>query len=238
MLRIGVRNLVSLWKSPNSFLGVISPPASNPRIVVETVRPLTFRCFSAKPFASSPASNPRIMAPSTAAGLVEDLLFDDDVCTVPKTDTIPTPLQPGVVVYDGVCHLCHKGVKWVIKVDKDRKIKFCCLQSKAAEPYMSLCGVDRNDVERRFLFIEGPGLYHQGSTAALKVLYHLPFPYSVLSAFMVIPKPLRDAVYDYVAKRHYHWFGKDNDCLVLQEKELLDRFIDAEELLRRNQSAL
>lgn len=52
----------------------------------------------------------------------------------------------------------------MIKVDKDKKIKFCCLQSKAAEPYMSVCDLDRDDVRRRFLFVEGPGLYHQGST--------------------------------------------------------------------------
>lgn len=56
------------------------------------------------------------------------------------------------------------GVKWVIKVDKYEKIKFCCLQSKAAEPYLRLCGVDREDVLRRFLFIEGPEAYHEGST--------------------------------------------------------------------------
>ncbi|PWA28767.1 thiol-disulfide oxidoreductase DCC [Artemisia annua] len=55
-------------------------------------------------------------------------------------------------------------VKLVIKADKDRKIKFCCLQSEAAEPYMRICGVDREDVLRRFLFIEGPDAYHQGST--------------------------------------------------------------------------
>ena len=56
------------------------------------------------------------------------------------------------------------GVKWVIKADKHRKIKFCCVQSETAEPYLRLCGLDREDVLRRFLFVEGPGLYHQGST--------------------------------------------------------------------------
>lgn len=60
--------------------------------------------------------------------------------------------------------ILYVGVKWVIKADRDKKIKFCCLQSKAAEPYMSVCDLDRDDVRRRFLFIEGPGLYHQGST--------------------------------------------------------------------------
>lgn len=74
------------------------------------------------------------------------------------------------------------------------------------------------------------------SAAALRVLSYLPLPYSALSALMVVPTPLRDAVYDYVAKRRYEWFGKDDDCLVLKETELLERFVDWKELLERSRS--
>lgn len=56
------------------------------------------------------------------------------------------------------------GVKWIIKKDKYKKIKFCCVQSKTAEPYLRLCCVDREDVLKRFLFVEGPGAYYEGST--------------------------------------------------------------------------
>ncbi|BBG94121.1 Putative thiol-disulphide oxidoreductase DCC [Prunus dulcis] len=70
-------------------------------------------------------------------------------------------------------------------------------------------------------------------TTALKVLSYLPLPYSALSAFRVTPTPLREIVYDYVAKRRYDIFGKSEDCLVLQEKELLERFIDREEIMYR-----
>ncbi|KAK4715754.1 hypothetical protein R3W88_014092 [Solanum pinnatisectum] len=169
----------------------------------------------------------------------DDLLLGNQLATLAsKAEIAPNLLQPGVVVYDGVCHLCHNGVKWVIKADRDKKIKFCCLQSKAAEPYISVCDLDRDDVRRRFLFIEGPGLYHQGSTAALRVLAHLPLPYAALSCLMIVPTPLRDAVYDHVAKERYKWFGKSDDCLVLREQDLLDRFIDREELLERSQSVL
>lgn len=70
-----------------------------------------------------------------------------------------------------IVYLVYTGVKLVINADKDRKIKFCCLQSKAAEPYMRICGVDREDVLRRFLFIEGPEAYHQGSTGYNSSLY-------------------------------------------------------------------
>ncbi|KAL7606244.1 uncharacterized protein LOC111887269 [Lactuca sativa] len=170
----------------------------------------------------------------------DDLVLDDVPVSAPvtsvKSDTIPTLLQPRVVIYDGVCHLCHRGVKLVINADKDRKIKFCCLQSKAAEPYMRICGVDREDVLRRFLFIEGPEAYHQGSTAALKVLSYLPLPYSALSSLMVVPIPIRDAAYDYIAKKRYDWFGKDTNCLVLKEKELLERFIDRDEMIHKKWS--
>ncbi|GFZ00095.1 putative thiol-disulfide oxidoreductase DCC [Actinidia rufa] len=98
---------------------------------------------------------------------------------------------------------------------------------------MRLCGVDREYVLRRFLFIEGLDVYHQGSTAALRVLSYLPLPYSALSTLRIVPTPLREVVYDFVAKRRYDWFGNDNDCLVLQEKELLEQFIDGEEMLGR-----
>ncbi|KAH6770739.1 putative thiol-disulfide oxidoreductase DCC [Perilla frutescens var. hirtella] len=170
------------------------------------------------------------------ASAAEALLVDAADAAPPKDEMVPLALQRRVVVYDGVCHLCHTGVKWIIRADKDKKIKFCCLQSKAAEPYMEICGVDREDVLRRFLFVEGPGSYHQGSAAALRVLSYLPLPYSALSTLMVVPNPLRDAVYDYVAKRRYGWFGKEDDCLVLKETELLERFIDWEELLERSRS--
>ncbi|KAK4785957.1 hypothetical protein SAY86_002646 [Trapa natans] len=151
---------------------------------------------------------------------------------------MPTLLQPRVVIYDGVCHLCHRGVKWVIRADKHKKIKFCCLQSQAAEPYMKLCGLQREDVLRRFLFIESPGLYHQASTAALRVMSYLPLPYSALSALLLVPSPVRDGVYDYVAKKRYGWFGKEDECLVLREQDLLDRFIDRDEILEKSRSAL
>lgn len=67
--------------------------------------------------------------------------------------------------------------------------------------------------------------------AALKIASYLPFPYSTLSALLVVPAPLRDAVYDYVAKRRYNWFGKEDECIIMkQDQELLQRFIDRDEM--------
>ncbi|XVE75101.1 hypothetical protein DITRI_Ditri12bG0069900 [Diplodiscus trichospermus] len=214
----------------------LAPPFSSKTLLVFSRSLLTHRSLS---FTSAKSD---VLA-GTATDVADiskedDLVYSDPPVSTTVNPLLPNILQPRVVIYDGVCHLCHRGVKWVIQADKYRKIKFCCVQSKAAEPYLRVCGVDREDVLRRFVFIEGLGVYHQGSTAALKVLSYLPLPYSALSAFLIIPTPLRDAVYDYVAKRRYDWFGKSEDCLVLQDNEILERFIDREELMACNQSKL
>jgi hypothetical protein len=83
-------------------------------------------------------------------------------------------LRPCVLIYDGICHLCNAGVRWVIHADKQKKISFCAVQSQAAKPYLTLCGLTEDDVLRRFLFVEGPGVSHQGSTG--KILSHLACP--------------------------------------------------------------
>jgi len=163
--------------------------------------------------------------------------YDTTEFGTPKIASAPFVLQPGVVIYDGVCHLCNAGVQCVIKADKYKKIRFCAVQSKAAEPYLIACGLDRKDVLRRFLFVEGPGSYHQASTAALKVLSYLPLPYSILSSFLLIPTPLRDAIYDYVANHRYDWFGKSTECII-PDNEVLERFIDREEMLERQRTKL
>ncbi|XP_056866441.1 uncharacterized protein LOC108821153 isoform X2 [Raphanus sativus] len=186
---------------------------------------------------SSPSPSGAVSRTTAAAAEID---ADDAVAYSDPTES-PTAmpmmmqahLQPRVVVYDGVCPLCHGGVKWIIKADKHRKIKFCCLQSKTAEPYLTVSGVTKEDVQKRFLFVEGLGSYHQASTAALRVVSYLPLPYSALKAFTMVPTPLRDSVYDYVANNRYNWFGKAEDCLVLKEQELLERFIDRDELIDR-----
>jgi predicted DCC family thiol-disulfide oxidoreductase YuxK len=67
---------------------------------------------------------------------------------------------------------------------------------------------------------------------------YLPQPYSAQSTLLIIPTPIRDAVYDYVAKHRYGWFGKADECLVLKEKELLERFIDRDEIIGGGRSDL
>eukprot|EP00250_Pteridium_aquilinum_P006303 c16250_g1_i1 orf=287-934(-) len=160
-------------------------------------------------------------------------------CLVDRTDVSLSSLQslniflkPQVVFYDGVCHLCNAGVNWVIRADTGKRISFCAVQSEVAEPYLVLCGLTREDVLHRFLFVEGPGRYSQASTAALRVALYLPFPYPLLGALLVIPAPLRDAVYDFVARRRYAWFGRADSC-ILPNEDVLNHFIDRDEIMAK-----
>lgn len=68
--------------------------------------------------------------------------------------------------------------------------------------------------------------------AALKVASYLPVPYSVLTLFLVVPLPIRDAIYDYVAKHRYDWFGRSSDCII-PDDDILDRFVDKLEFQER-----
>ncbi|THF96096.1 hypothetical protein TEA_007445 [Camellia sinensis var. sinensis] len=160
---------------------------------------------------------------STSSSSPSDLVFvpsgsaADLLPVSAKVSTVPSLLQPRVVVYDGVCHLCHKD--FVALTERMFFVDSCSLK---APVYITKGPLKLDQQSLIQLF---------GELAALRVLSYLPLPYSALSTLLILPMPLRDAVYDYVAKRRYDWFGKEDDCLVLQEKELLERFIDREEML-------
>ncbi|KAH7366474.1 hypothetical protein KP509_18G080000 [Ceratopteris richardii] len=149
-----------------------------------------------------------------------------------KSLPINMNLKPQVVLYDGVCHLSNAGVHWLIKIDKEKRLSFCAVQSEVAKPYLQLCGLSQEDVLNRFLFVEGPGQFSQASTAALRMSMYLPFPYQVLSSLLIVLAPLRDSVYDYVARRRYKWFGRAKNY-ILPKEDVLDHFINRAEILSR-----
>lgn len=115
-----------------------------------------------------------------------------------------------VLLFDGVCNLCNGFVNFVIDHDPDAYFKLGALQSDAAAPYLRTYGVDPEALDSVVL-IEGGRLYRK-STAALRVARRLPAPYALLYAFIVVPRPLRDVVYDWIASNRYDWFGTRDAC--------------------------
>ncbi len=68
------------------------------------------------------------------------------------------------------------------------------------------------------------GLIYEKSTAALKISKHLYNGYQLLYIFIILPKVIRDWVYNYIAKNRYNWFGKKDTCMIPSEK-IKNRFL-------------
>ena len=117
-----------------------------------------------------------------------------------------------VIVFDGVCNVCNASVNFVMARDPDRKFRFGTLQSEAAQQVLKELEVSTEDFET-FLLLEDDRVFTK-STAALRVARQLGSLWPLLYALMVIPRPIRDAAYDVIARNRYHWMGKSETCRV------------------------
>ena len=128
-----------------------------------------------------------------------------------------------VVLFDGVCNLCNGSVRFVIERDPHKHFQFAPLQSETAT---TLIGGTANPLAMpdSIVLVDDGRLYVR-STAALRIARRLRFPWPLLWVFMVVPRPLRDWVYDVIARHRYGWFGKRDTCMV-PTKEIRDRFLE------------
>jgi predicted DCC family thiol-disulfide oxidoreductase YuxK len=124
-----------------------------------------------------------------------------------------------VILFDGVCNLCTGSVQFVIERDSRKRFRFASLQSPTAQRLLGR----RDDLESMVL-VECGKTYRK-STAALLIARRLDGAWPLLAAFLVIPRFLRDAVYDWIGRRRYRMFGRRDTCWV-PRPELTERFLD------------
>ena len=136
----------------------------------------------------------------------------------PETNTNGTnaPATPAsdqaIILFDGVCNLCNGAVNFVIDHDPDAYFRFGALQSDAAQPILAKHGLEEKALDS-IVLIEGGRVFRK-STAALRIARHLTGAWPLLYALLVIPRPLRDVVYDWIATNRYDWFGKRDQCRI------------------------
>jgi predicted DCC family thiol-disulfide oxidoreductase YuxK len=128
-----------------------------------------------------------------------------------------------VILFDGVCNLCTASVQYVIKHDTKHIFRFTSLQSDYGKKVLADFDLTANDLNSFILFSNNK--IYDRSTAALMVAKKLKRPVSLLYAFMIVPKFIRDFVYGFIAKNRYKWFGKKAACW-LPAPELKELFID------------
>jgi len=117
-----------------------------------------------------------------------------------------------IVLFDGHCNLCHRSVLFIIKRDRTARFKFCPLQSETGRDLLSGAGGDPASLETMILLEDG--LLYDRSTAALRICLKLDGLWPLLYVFIIIPRPVRDFIYRWIARNRYHWFGRKNECLV------------------------
>nr|MBC7612695.1 DUF393 domain-containing protein [Pseudopedobacter sp.] len=127
----------------------------------------------------------------------------------------------GIILFDGVCNLCNSFVEKVIAADKNDYFRFVSLQSKAAEDLLYKYPEFRD--LKTIIFLEDDKIYTR-STAALKISKHLMGVWPLLQTSYVLPKLIRDGIYNFVAKNRYKWFGKKDQCMV-PTPELKSKFL-------------
>lgn len=128
-----------------------------------------------------------------------------------------------IVLFDGVCHLCQWSIQFIISHDPQGDFHFASLQSEIGKELLKSNGLSENYVSSVIL-IENGRIY-TGSTAALRIAKRLTFPWRLLYGFIIVPRFIREPIYNYIAKNRYRWFGKDDVCFMPTQK-LKSRFLD------------
>jgi len=125
--------------------------------------------------------------------------------------------EQGIVLFDGVCHLCDGAVRFILKRERTSELKFAPLQSDSGKSLLEKYGYPSGYLDGLILIENNRA--HDRSSACLRIARKLIFPWNVLFPLLIIPKPLRDLIYGIIASVRYRWFGKKESCSLPQGED-------------------
>jgi predicted DCC family thiol-disulfide oxidoreductase YuxK len=126
-----------------------------------------------------------------------------------------------LILFDGVCNFCCASVQFIIARDPRGCFQFASQQSALGRQMLTEAGLPLT--MDTFVLIER-GIAHARSTAALKVASRLTFPWPLCAVFWLVPRFIRDALYQIIARNRYRWFGQKESCWV-PAPEIRARFL-------------
>lgn len=127
-----------------------------------------------------------------------------------------------IVLFDGTCGFCNRGVRWLISRDRAARLRFAPLQSPIGQKYLSQFGLPPDYLES--LVLIEPNRASTNSTGSFRILSYLPYPWKLLAGFLLVPRFIRDIGYRFVAMRR-HSIVKNEACPI-PTPEQRARFID------------
>ncbi len=126
-----------------------------------------------------------------------------------------------VLFFDGYCPLCNAAVDFFLRLDKKEHLKFAPLQGSTARKYIP--EHVKNNIDSIILFHNAT--FHIRSDAAIEAMALAGRPWRLIRLLKIIPRPIRDYIYDFIARHRYQWFGKRESCRIPTPGERL-RFLD------------
>lgn len=131
-------------------------------------------------------------------------------------------MEPVVVLFDGYCVLCNRFADFILRHDARKSFVLGALQSQSGQEWLKRAGMP-SDFAESVVVIDGERAY-TGATAALRIVRGLGFPWRLATVLSLVPPPLREAMYAWIARNRYSWFGKRASCRLPSESEQ-DRFL-------------
>ena len=128
-----------------------------------------------------------------------------------------------IILFDGLCKLCHFSVRFVIRHDKSGKFHFVSLQSSMGKVFLKKAGLPENYING-LVYVKGNDFF-QDSTGVLMILKELNSIWKIFYVFILLPKKFRDGIYHFIAKTRYRIFGKYESCPIPPE-ESKHRFLE------------
>lgn len=130
--------------------------------------------------------------------------------------------QQPLILFDGICNFCNSTVTFIIKRNIKTPIHFAALQSEVGQRLLREYKLPVKEMES-IVFIDKGKAYVQ-STAALRICRYLRGLWPLCYGFIVVPNFIRDAVYNWIAKNRYKWFGVRQECMI-PTPEMKTRFL-------------
>lgn len=135
--------------------------------------------------------------------------------------------QP-VLLYDGLCGFCSESVQRILRFEKEKTLLFAALQSDFGKSILAR-HPDLKNIDSVVFVAPSVSPGHESvfvrSDAVLQIARYLGGPWKLALAAYVIPRSVRDYLYDQFARRRYRWFGKLDACLI-PSPEVRARFLD------------
>ena len=127
-------------------------------------------------------------------------------------------MREPIVVFDTNCVLCSGMVAFILAHERNRALRFVGAWSDEGLALAARHHFSKSDLDQTFLVLSGDAALSR-SDAGVEILSQLQAPWRWLAVVRIIPRSVRDAVYGFVARRRYRWFGRRENCVVVPPSE-------------------